>query len=148
MIQDHLRIQDRYHLSLKKTTEYTLTFSVKAGNNGLTNAKVTTKLPQYVTWLNEVSDGDSVRYDKNARTLTWTVGDLAVNEEKKASVQISITPSLSQVNKVLELANSPTITATDIHTNTTITSTANSIYSGPYNEESESYGDGQVRGSE
>ena len=132
----------------EKTTEYTLTFSVKAGNNGLTNAKVTTKLPQYVTWLNEVSDGDSVRYDKNARTLTWTVGDLAVNEEKKASVQISITPSLSQVNKELELANSPTITAMDTHTNTAIKSTANSIYSGAYNEESETYGDGQVRGSE
>jgi hypothetical protein len=108
----------------EETTEYTLTFRVRSGSNELTQGEMTATLPQYVTWLGNVSPGDSVTYNASSRTLTWKVGSLDANDSAEASVQVAVTPSVSQVNTIPTILETQRFRATDRFTGAVIRSEA------------------------
>ncbi|MCA9363735.1 hypothetical protein KC727_00765 [Candidatus Kaiserbacteria bacterium] len=105
----------------EQVTQYTYLLRVDNGSNTLSNAQVTAILPQYMTWLDMVTVGDSVTYDAVTRTMTWNIGTMAAGAHEEAWVQVSFLPSLSQVGTIPPILEEQHFTATDQFTKTTIT---------------------------
>ncbi len=105
---------------VEETTEYTLDFTIKSGNNSLGQAEMTAELPQYIKWLNTVTEGDAITYNANTRILKWVIGDVAANSQSNASVQVSFTPSTSQIDLFPQILGRQYFTAIDKYTETTI----------------------------
>lgn len=104
----------------EKVTQYTLNFEAQNGSNDVTNAEVTAVLPPYVTWLDLKTSGDDITYDSPTRTVTWDIGDMDSNGREEASVQVSFTPSFSQVDTTPTILETTRFRATDRFTGTVI----------------------------
>lgn len=94
----------------QKTT-YTITLAVTNSANAIANTVVSTVLPTYVTWEGNASS--NVEYNPTGRTVTWTIGDMNAGAGQSASFQVSITPSLTQINSTPALLSDLRISAFD-----------------------------------
>lgn len=110
-----------------QTTTYTVTLVAEAGVNDLTDAVVTTSLPLYVTWLDNYQGGGEVIYNTVSKQLEWRPGSIDARQRKELSFQVSIRPSISQVNSVPTLVNSQQLRASDRFTGDTLRSTASAL---------------------
>jgi hypothetical protein len=126
-------------------TQYTLTLQTKAGANDITGAEVTATLPQYVNWLDLVSDGDAVSYNATTRVLKWTIGDLKGSATAEVSMQVSFKPSTSQVGRTPTLLDVQRLRATDRFTGTVVRDEYPALTTRISNADGESERDGQVR---
>lgn len=85
-------------------TTYTVILSVGAGSNGITNGRVTTSLPIYTEWLDEVEPSDSpVMFNPLGGGLVWEFGDISPNYRKEIAFQIAFKPSANQVGSQPDL---------------------------------------------
>ncbi len=89
-------------------TTYTAVWALTNTLNSVSGMRVSATLPVYVTWLGNVSSGESVVYEPANRSIVWNVGDLPAgtgfsSSPREAAFQVSIVPSLSQ------LGSSPTL---------------------------------------
>jgi hypothetical protein len=107
-----------------QTTTYTVTLVAEAGVNDLSNTQVTTSLPLYVTWLDQYQGPGEVIYNTVSKQLEWRPGNIEARQQKALSFQVSITPSVSQVNAVPTLVNSQQLSAADRFTGATLRSSA------------------------
>lgn len=129
----------------EKVTQYTYTLKVKTGTNEVTGAEVTAIIPQYITWLDLVTEGDDVTYTSNTRTMKWTIGDIDANSEKEVSMQVSFLPSLSQVGTSPTILEAQRFKATDRFTGTVVRAEQPALTTSLYNETDEALKDGRVR---
>lgn len=125
-------------------TTYTFLLVVDNGSNEVTKAEVSAVLPQYVTWLGNVSEGDVVTFNPTSRTMTWNIGDMGVGAHKEAWIQVSFTPSTSQIKTRPTLLNTQRFKANDKFTNTTIRDEAPALTTALLNDPSESARSGEV----
>ncbi len=126
-------------------TQYTLTLQTTAGSNDITGGEVTATLPQYVDWLDLVSDGDSVTYNPTTRVVKWIVGDVAGGETADVSMQVSFKPSTSQVGRTPTLLDIQRLRATDRFTGTVVRDDHSALTTYISNREDEDERDGQVQ---
>lgn len=126
-------------------TTYTVLFTVKNGTNPVTGAEVTAQLPQYVKWLDTTSDDSAVHYADINRTIKWNIGELKANEYKEVWMQISFTPSLSQVGEVPRLVARQTLRATDRFTDKSVETHGLELSTMLSNDPNPAYRDGSVR---
>ncbi len=90
-------------------TTYTITWSVINPTNQVKQGRVSSKLPNYVKWLSSISPLDEkVIYDKTNSEVIWDLGTIepgadSVLSSREVSFQISIIPSLSQLDSVVDL---------------------------------------------
>jgi hypothetical protein len=129
----------------EKVTQYTYTLKVKTGTNDITGAEVTAVLPQYVSWLDLVTEGDAVTYTSNTRMIKWTIGDVDANTEKEVSMQVSFLPSLSQVGTTPTILEAQRFKATDRFTGTVVRADQPALTTSLYNESDEALKDGRVK---
>jgi hypothetical protein len=129
----------------EEVTQYTFVLRATAGSNDLTGAEVTAVLPQYVSWLDLVTEGDTVTYNPNSRTIKWTIGDLKANVEAEVSMQVSFLPSLTQVGTTPTILEAQRFKATDRFTGTVVRGEHAALTTGLYYEEEEALRDGRVR---
>jgi len=114
-------------------TSYTITWSLSNSYNPLSKTYVIAKLPPYVEWKNNISPStEQVVYNPETRQVLWSIGRLEAGigqntSPREVSFQIEMTPSISQVETVPVLVESPTANATDDFTGIDITSIRNSI---------------------
>ena len=117
-------------------TTYTLMFQVSNSSNDVSNAELTTTLPNYVEWNNNIApsvERNNVSYDRSSRKLTWKLDDLAAGlgtgtvQPRQLSVQIELTPSLSQVGADLELTGEMLLSGFDEFTETQLNFRKNPI---------------------
>jgi hypothetical protein len=108
-----------------KKTQYTITLQVTNSSNEIENAKVTTFLPPYVTWLNHVApsvERQSISYNETTREVVWDLGTLksglgiGVANPKQVSFQIDALPSLSHVDENLNLTKDIILSGKDSFT--------------------------------
>lgn len=132
----------------EETTTYSLHFEVTVGNNELTKTEMTARLPQYIKWLDKSSGDGAVSYNENTRTLKWTIGSLSVGEKQDVYVQVSFTPSLSQVDATPQLVSNIEFAGTDKHTGTKISGRFNPITTSLIVESDKKYRDGRIRDAE
>ncbi len=117
----------------EEATTYTLVFDLRNTQNNINDAKVTAQLGPNVKWLQKVSpQTENVTYDEVKRTLAWNLGTLASGSGfdavgREVSVQVSLTPSIGQVNTSPILATNISFSGTDSFTGVAITNTAEAI---------------------
>ncbi len=111
----------------EQPTTYTMMLGLQNGSNELADAAVTMTLPQYISWQNLVSGGDTVTYNSNTREVTWSVGSVAANSVHNAAFQISFLPSVSQVGSVPVLVGEQRLRATDRFTGSVVRDTAGAV---------------------
>lgn len=97
-----------------QTTTYTLTLVAEAGMNGLSDAIVETTLPVYMSFVG--TDDSTIIHNPVSQQIRWNVGDLAANERRNTTFQVSITPSTSQQGRTPVLMNRQTLSGTDVFT--------------------------------
>lgn len=96
-----------------ETTTYTATMIVTAGVNDMTNAVVTTKLPQYISWLDTFSGEGKVEFNPLTKEIRWQAGDVSAGRSKSLDLQVSLLPSVTQVGGKAIVIENQSLTATD-----------------------------------
>jgi hypothetical protein len=129
----------------EEVTQYTFVLRATAGSNDVTGAEVTTVLPQYVSWLDLVTDGDTVTYNPTSRSIKWTIGDMKAGSEEEVSMQVSFLPSLTQVGITPTILEAQRFKATDRFTGTVVRAEHSALTTGLYYEEDVDLRDGRVR---
>lgn len=115
---------------VNNTTEYTLQFQVSNSSNAVNDAELTTFLPPYVEWLNNVApsvERNTISYDTVTRKVTWSLDTLrsglgvGTSQPRQVSVQVQVTPSASHIGDPLEITRDIILTGTDEFTGTSLT---------------------------
>ncbi|KKU25568.1 MAG: hypothetical protein UX39_C0025G0008 [Candidatus Magasanikbacteria bacterium GW2011_GWA2_46_17] len=92
-------------------TSYTIVWSLTNLQNNLSNVKVTATLPSYMKWLNRSGPGaEKISYNPIGGQILWDAGDLRAgtglsDSPREVSFQVSLIPSLSQVNNIPTLVS-------------------------------------------
>lgn len=117
-------------------TTYTLVFQVTNSSNDVSGAVLKTRLPSYVEWRYSVApsiERNNVSYDVGTREITWKIGDLpsglgvGTTLPRELSVQVELTPSLSQVDTAVELTGDMVLSGQDVFTKTQLSYTKRPI---------------------
>ncbi|MBI5077776.1 MAG: hypothetical protein HZB11_00175 [Candidatus Yonathbacteria bacterium] len=104
-----------------KETMYTISLSARNSSNSVSNVLAKTSLPIYVKWLGKVyPDGEDVAYNESTREITWNVGRIPSGGTRDTSFQISLLPSVSQINSAPFLIGDTSLAGTDDFTKTEI----------------------------
>lgn len=104
-----------------KETTYTVSFAARNSSNNVSGALVKTTLPIYVKWLGKIyPDGEDLIYNDATSEVSWNAGRIPSGGTREASFQISLTPSLSQINQTPKLTGDVTIVGTDDFTKTEV----------------------------
>ncbi len=116
-----------------ETTIYTITWEISNSFNDLSQVRVEGSLPPYIKWQGSVTPKEEkVSYNDYTGKVTWEIGDLSAGvgylfPEKKVSFKISLTPSLEQKGKVLDLIEESKVKGIDSFTNSSFEKTDKSI---------------------
>lgn len=92
---------------------YTITLVAAAGANDVVNAVVDTSLPLYVNWLDLYDTQGQLTYNPVSKKITWNIGNIPAGERKELTFQVSLRPSVSQLNVDPVLLNTQTMRAND-----------------------------------
>lgn len=135
-------------------TSYTLRFQVTNSSNDLDNARVSTILPPYVTWMNQIApsvERNKVSYNTNTRELVWEIGSVkaglgvGTTSPKQLSFQVKLLPSLSQVGSYPNLTGDIIFEAKDRFTDADLRYKKTAISSRLVNDGGQSNIDGRVQ---
>ena len=106
-----------------EATTYAAIFEVGNTQNDARGTKLVATLGPGVTWVG-ASDGDdeNVSYNPNNNTITWDIGTLSSGSgfssaKRTAAVQLSLTPSTSQIGSVPTLVSGIVLSGVDSFTN-------------------------------
>ncbi len=97
-------------------TTYTVTLVTTASVNDLGAVAVTTSLPQYVSWLDQVEGDGKLDFNPVSKQLRWGVGDVTAKTTKSVSFQVSLLPSVTQVGRTAPVIGEQELKATDSFT--------------------------------
>ena len=109
-----------------KETTYTIVWSIKNSLNDIENARVTARLPSYITWTGEVKPQSAeVTYNEDTGEVVWNVGTVKArtgygSSPREVAFQISLKPSANQIGTSPVLINDASLTATDSLTGATV----------------------------
>jgi hypothetical protein len=108
-------------------TTYEIVLVAEAGVNDLSNTLVEAQLPLYVEWLDVTSGVGEITYNDNTRELIWQVGDINSGDRAEHTIQVSILPSISQVDEVPVLINRQILTTNDRFTGQLLQDSATAV---------------------
>lgn len=106
-------------------TTYTIKLEVENSSNLVEKGRIFTSLPNYVKWNNKFSGDGTVTYDSVSRTIEWNIGDINphvgfTTPRKTAYIQVTLTPSVTQVSQSPALTSQIRFTGYDTFTNSNI----------------------------
>ena len=123
-------------------TTYTITWTVTNPLNNISGAVVSATLPPYVKWLSNISPAqEKLNYNEGTGLVTWNVGSVQsgagiVSPAREVSFQVSLLPSVSQIETAPNLTGDASLTAKDNFTLTPVSdsfpSLNTSLTSDPY----------------
>ncbi|MEM9336604.1 MAG: hypothetical protein AAGA35_02005 [Patescibacteria group bacterium] len=129
----------------EERTTYTLTLVAQNGSNDVVDAVVTTSVPQFINWPDNVSGEGSITYNPVSKAISWDIGSIAANETSRTSFQVELVPSLSQIGDTPVLLSEQRLRATDRFTGTVIRATAPPISAQLSDEAGFGRGSGEVQ---
>ena len=100
-------------------TTYTIVWTATNNLNDVSNAKVVAKLPPYVSWNNIISpSSEKISYDSVTGDVVWNIGDVSaesgfVKPKREVSFQITLKPSVTQVQSIPDLLGEQVLTGKD-----------------------------------
>ncbi len=99
----------------------------------ITEVTVKTVLPEGIDWADKfLVKAGSISYDSATREVTWTINRIPPNkgmDDLNLWFDVAVTPTASQVRKLLILTGQTEMAATDKETSSPITKTAQSVTS-------------------
>lgn len=103
-------------------TGYRVYWKLTNSLNELYDLKIETTLPDYVSFEDKnVTDLGAISYNKDNRKITWDIGKLKISATKAAAeFNISVTPTSTDINKIMVLLHDTEVTAGDNATNNKI----------------------------
>lgn len=111
-------------------TSYTITWSLANSLNEMVDAGVQTVLPIYVEWEGDSAPAtESLKFNEVSRAVIWDVGNIksgtgiAGTPPRSVSFKVSITPSESQVGRVVSLTGPTQFSGVDSFTGKQIQTT-------------------------
>ncbi|MEZ4200558.1 MAG: hypothetical protein R3B69_03155 [Candidatus Paceibacterota bacterium] len=110
-----------------ETTTYTITQVVENGSNSISDVVVTANVPSYVSWVGQTAGNGTYEYNPTTRVLTWNVASLNAGAIAQGSFQVSILPSISQVDKTPTLVSDLQLKANDDFTGAVIRAETNAV---------------------
>lgn len=131
-------------------TTYTVVWTVTNNLNNVSNAKVTAKLPSYVSWNNVVSPtSERVTYDETTGSVVWDVGSVPAEAgfakpKKEVAFQITLKPSLTQVGTSPILIEEQNLVGRDDYSSASVQDTRNSLSTRLSNDTGSKDGDESV----
>jgi len=117
-----------------ETTTYTISWQILNGSNDIEDLRVKAALPTNVEWTGRVVPQDAdVEYNPNTGIVTWNVGFLPfatgiLRSVRQVSFQVSVTPSLSDVDALMELIKESSAEAIDSFTELNLESKSKEIF--------------------
>jgi hypothetical protein len=105
---------------------YAIRLDVKNSSNLLQRGRMRAVLPPYVLWNNAVSpSSEKVTYIPSSRSIEWDLGDIRehvgyIDPARSITLDLTLTPSTSQLGQAPELLKEVTFTAFDSFTQTEI----------------------------
>ena len=113
---------------VEKPTTYTIIWTINNTANPVSNGQVSATLPPYVKWLGVSSPStEAITYDQNSGLVTWSTGNIPAytdtTHRKEVAFQVSLLPSITQVDQAPTLVNESTLIGTDSFTSATLQST-------------------------
>jgi hypothetical protein len=112
--------------SAEKETTYTITWTITNPLNNISGTVVSATLPPYVKWLGSTGpDQAKINYDGGTGLVTWNVGNVSagagiVSPASEISFQISLLPSVGQIDTAPNLTSDITLKAKDNFTLTAV----------------------------
>ncbi len=94
-------------------TTYAVIWRVQNLGSAVAGGTVTATLPGYVSYTGQTSGTGSFSYDTVSHVVTWNAGDLAQGAIAEGAFEISFTPSTSQRDSVVILANQASFSGYD-----------------------------------
>ncbi len=131
-------------------TTYTVVWTVDNTANNISNVQVLSSLPPYVKWLNKISpSSEDITYDNVTGQIAWNVGSVGTytsgsTKRKQVSFQISLNPTINQINQSPVLVNTSILTATDDFTGQSLKSNLGTLNTRFTTESSFREGDDKV----
>lgn len=115
-----------------RETTYTIAWEVSNTTNNLQNVQVRGVLPVYVSWVGPTQGDGIVSFNPVTREVVWSVGDVprGVGSEvhvRRVYFQVSATPSISQLQREIELVSSLKAEGVDGFTKDVLVSSVRSI---------------------
>jgi hypothetical protein len=110
----------------ESSSVYGIQWVVKNSSNAVGSATVSTVLPPYVSFI---SGGEGISYDAASRTVVWQLGDVKAGAGYTSvavsnSFEVTLTPSVSQINTAPPLTGTAALSGTDRFANTRVGATA------------------------
>lgn len=105
-------------------TTYTIIWTVTNSLNNVTGMEVRATLPAYVTWAGVISPAnEKITWNSEQNEIVWRVGDVpaSATPTRQVAFQVSVLPSLSQLNSAPVIISGQKIQAVDSFTNQTLT---------------------------
>lgn len=112
-----------------QTTTYVVRWTVVASGDDMSDVTLQTTLPDSATYVSSSASNNDGRiaYDASTRTVTFTLRSLSRDDSKTADFKVSITPTATDVNKLMVLANDTVATGTDKNSNVAIQAQAKKV---------------------
>ena len=104
----------------EEETTYAVSLLLKNSTNRLTDLELTTSLPSYVTWENEYEGDGDISYNPTTRVITWQVSSVDADMTALTSFQVSILPSVTQIDTTPTLIGEQRLRASDQFTGSTV----------------------------
>ncbi|HLD21905.1 MAG TPA: hypothetical protein VJB65_03325 [Patescibacteria group bacterium] len=101
-----------------ETTTYVIVWDIANGFNEMENVNITTSLPQSVVWKGVASN--TLKYDADTRRVSFSKDRITGEKDMHLTFEVSITPSKENVDSLMVLTNTTTVTATDQFTKESI----------------------------
>ncbi len=124
-------------------TSYWTIIRVINTNNKIKDLKITAQVPGEIefTDIYNVTEGNQIIFDQNARTVTWQVSNIPAfagifNAAPEARIQLALVPTASQRGQSPALLTNITATATDETTGAFLTAVGKNITTAIFADES------------
>lgn len=108
-----------------ETTRYVIRWSVTAGGAAMSDVTIQTTLPDGTSFVD--SSDDDVSFDASTNTVSWSLNQVEAGDTTATSFTVSVTPTKSDVNKLLVLANETVATATDANSGESVQAQDNKV---------------------
>ncbi len=110
-----------------EATLFKIFWTLENGSNDLSQATVSTVLPETVSWIGQgsVTAGQPLAYNQSTREIIWSLNKIPaqtgnLTEALKAEFSVSLTPIRSQLNEYVLLTDKSIFQATDNFTKATV----------------------------
>jgi hypothetical protein len=124
-----------------KPTTYTVVWTITNSANTLSGVKASATLPTYVDWLESFyPTNDGLSYDETTRRVTWDMGQVVsgtgfTGASRTMSFQVKLNPSISQIGSILKLILDTNVTARDVFTGESLTTTKSAVSTNLQNDQ-------------